>query len=233
MCWHSSPLWPSFHAGGSAKKGTSDTTKHDSSTSAKAAAPAALAAPFDVGEITHTVKDYDKWKPFFDTDSTARKASGMETITVARGTDSANQVIIVLKLSDIAKAKTFTADPRLKDAMGKAGVVSKPDFGYFHVIRFNPDAKAKTWVMITHKVKDFDAWVKVFDDEGAAKRASQGMVDALLARGVDDPNLVQIVFDISDMAKAKAALSSDDKKKLMASAGVTGVPVIQFYTDTE
>jgi hypothetical protein len=113
--------------------------------------------------------------------------------------------------------------------MGKAGVTSKPTIQFFHVIRFDPEAKEKQWVMITHKVKDFDAWVKVYDGEGTAKRASEGMADAVLARGIDDPNLVQIVFDIKDMAKAKAALFSEEKKKLMTSAGVEGKPVITFY----
>ncbi len=222
-----------FSCGGSATKSTGDTTKHDSSSSAKVAAPAALAAPFDVAEITHTVKDYSTWRSAFDGDSTARKASGMQDITVGRGIDSANRLLVVLKISDVAKAKAFAADPRLKDAMAKGGVISKPDVEFFHVIRFNSNSKEKQWVIVTHKVKDFDAWVKVYDGEGPAKRASHGMVDVALARGIDDHNLVHIVFDITDMAKAKAAIFSDEKKKLMMSAGVIGAPVIQFYSDSQ
>ncbi len=83
--------------------------------------------------------------------------------------------------------------------------------------------------MVTHKVKDFDAWLKVYDGEGKATRASQGMVDRVLARGIDDPNIVHIVFAVTDMAKAKAAISSEAKKKLMTSAGVEGPPTIEFY----
>lgn len=223
-----------FSCGGTATKSGGDTTKApDSSASAKAAAPAAMAAPFDVIEITHTVKDYAAWRPGFDSDSTARKAAGMQYITVGRGVDSANRLLVVLKLSDVAKAKAFAADPRLKDAMTKSGVISKPDVEYFHAIRYNPNGHEKQWVIITHKVKDFDAWLKVYDGEGTAKRASEGMTDVALARGIDDPNLVHIVFDITDMAKAKAALFSDEKKKLMTSAGVIGTPLIQFYTDAQ
>ena len=157
----------------------------------------------------------------------------METLVVGRGIDSANRLIVVQKLSDIAKAKAFAADPKLKDAMTKGGVISKPDVEFFHVIRFNANSHEKQWVIVTHKVKDFDAWLKVYDGEGTATRASQGMVDVVLARGIDDPNLVQVGFDITDMAKAKAAILSEDKKKLMTSAGVTGVPVIQFYADSQ
>ena len=83
--------------------------------------------------------------------------------------------------------------------------------------------------MITHKVKDFDAWLKVYDGEGMATRAAEGMVDRVIARGVDDPNMVHIVFAITDMTKAKAAITSEAKKKIMMSAGVDGPPTIEFY----
>src|SRR6185437_14622673 len=110
---------------------------------------------------------------------------------------------------------------------------SKPDLEFFKVIRFNPNSHEKQWVVITHKVKDFDAWQKVFDTEGSAIRASDGLVDVVLARGIEDSNLVQIVFDITDMAKAKASMNSADKKKLMMSAGVEGAPKIEYFNTAE
>jgi hypothetical protein len=117
--------------------------------------------------------------------------------------------------------------------MDKAGVVSKPDIELFHVIRFNPDSKESQWVVVTHKVKDFDAWVKVFDAEGTATRATFGLVDLALARGVEDSNIVHIVFDIKDLAKAKARISDPALKKLMEDGGVVGVPKIEFYKTAE
>ena len=129
------------------------------------------------------------------------------------------------------KQLTDFGDLRL-ETMDKAGVISKPDFTYYHVIRFSGDASSKQFVVVNHKVKDFDAWLKVYDGEGPAKRASEGMVDIALARGIDDPNMVHIAFAVTDMAKAKAAIFSDDKKKLMMSAGVIGKPDIRFYNNT-
>jgi hypothetical protein len=194
--------------------------------------PAAF-VPFDVAEISHTVKDYSKWRPFFDADSVNRKASGMENIVVGRGMDNANNILIALKVADVAKAKAFSTDPKLKEVMGKAGVVSKPDVELFHVLRFNADSKEKQWVLVTHKVKDFDAWLKVFDAEGTATRATYGLTDVVLARGIDDPSIVHLVFDITDLAKAKARISDPALKKLMTDAGVTGAPVIKFYTTAD
>lgn len=195
-------------------------------------APAAF-TPFDVVEITHAVKDYAKWRPAFNTDSTARKASGLVDMVVGRSNDKPNTIMIVLSASDVQKAKAFAADPRLKNVMDKNGVISKPRVEYFHVIRFSPDTTEPKWVTVTHKVKDFDAWLKVFDAEGPATRATFGLADAALARGIDDPNIVHIVFDVKDMAKAKARMSDPALKKLMTDAGVEGAPKIEFYTTAE
>lgn len=189
--------------------------------------------PFDIVEIDHTVKNYDKWRPGFNTDSTNRIASGLGFIVIGRGMDNANSVAIFLKAADVQKAKDFANNPRLKDLMQKNGVMTKPDISYQHVIRFNADSKEKQWVSIKHKVKDFEAWVKVYDSEGTATRATFGLVDVLLARGNDDPNMVYIIFDITDMAKAKARMSDPALKQLMTDAGVEGKPQITFYTTAE
>lgn len=189
--------------------------------------------PFDVVQINHAVKDYSKWKPAFDNDSIARKASGLDYIVMGAQDDNTNNMAIFLQASDVAKAKAFATDPRLKNVMEKNGIVSNPEINYWHVIRFNPDSKEKHWVTVTHKVKDFDAWVKVFDGVGTAKRLEEGLVDVVLARGIDDPNMVFLVFDINDMTKAKAAISSAEKKNLMKNAGVEGEPAIVFYTEPQ
>ncbi len=204
----------------------------DTATTMKAA-PEPEFVPFDLAEIEHTVKDYDKWRPFFNADSSVRKSNGLEDIVVGRGIDKANNLVIAMKVNDLAKARAFSADPKLKEVMNKAGVTSKPAIGFFHVLRFDSKQDEKQWVLVTHKVKDFDAWLKVFDNEGSANRASQGLYDVVLARGIDDSSLVHLVFDIKDMARAKASLLSEEKKKLMMSAGVEGVPKIEFYSTAE
>ena len=204
--------------------------KEDSVT---ATPPVAAFKPFDVALVTHKVKDYAAWRPVFDADSANRKQNGMEQIVVARGADSPNNIMMAFKIADIQKAKDFAASPKLKESMKKAGVISRPDFEIFHVIRYNPGSKEKQWVDVTHKVKDFDAWLKVFDREGTATRADQGLIDVVLARNVDDSNTVHLVFDIKDMAKARARMNDPALKKIMIAAGVIGVPKIEFYTSAE
>jgi hypothetical protein len=200
-----------------------------------AVAAVADTTPFDVIEISHMVKDYDKWRPAFDKDSSARKASGMEFIVIGRNMENPNDLLVVLKVSDVQKAKSFAASPALEDVMEKAGVIARPDVQLFHVIRFEPDSKEKQWVTVTHKVKDFDAWLKVFDEEGKAAREEQGLLDVVLCRAIDDSNMVHLVFDIrqADLAKAKAAITSAEKKDLMMRAGVEGAPKIKYYKSAD
>ena len=226
-----------FSCGGEKKEAATDETSKPADTTASMqmapTPPPAAFVPFDIMEVKHSVKDYATWRPGFNADSVNRKAAGLKDLAVGAEMDHPNNLIIAMEMSDAQKAKDFAASPKLKETMGKLGVISKPEANYFHVIRFNAESKEKKWVVVTHKVKDFDAWVKVYDGEGTAKRLGEGMVDVLLARGIDDPNMVELVFDITDMDKAKAAITSEEKKKLMMSAGVEGVPTIKFYNTVE
>lgn len=189
--------------------------------------------PRDVVTIYHTVKDYNQWRSGFDADSVARLASGLSFVAVERFADKPNDVKIVLAASDMAKAKAFIANPRLQDVMGKLGVISKPIINFWSIIRFNEEKRIPggALVEVTLKAKDFDAWVKVFDGEGQARRAADGWEDIVMGRGKDDPNMVHLVFGVTDMAKLKVRLADPELKKLMEEAGVVGAPAITFYND--
>jgi len=220
------------------KKDDGTTILSDSAATAKPTPTAPNQAgptlPIDVLTIYHSVKDYKIWRPAFDADSSRRNASGFTFISVEREADKPDNIKVVLMASDMAKAKTFAADPALKEGMDKAGVNSKPEMKYWKIIRFNP-ANQKlngTRVEIVHKVKDFDIWLKGFDAEGPATRSANGMNDLALGRGMDDANIVHIVFEVTDISKAKARLTDPALKKIMKDAGVEGAPTITFYNDS-
>ena len=217
---------------GSEKSATAE-TKDTATTNAKELIKTGPTLPMNVVIIYHTVKDYNQWRPGFDADSVARLASGLSFIAVERSADKPNDVKVVLAPSDMAKAKSFVADPRLKDVMEKLGVISKPVINFWSIIRFNAEKRVPGGALheINLKVKDFDAWVKVFDGEGPVTRAANGWEDIVLGRGIDDPNMVHIVFGVTDMAKAKARFASPEIKKLMQEAGVIGAPISTFYND--
>jgi len=214
----------------SGKKPASTTNTEDAKLATVATFKVPDFQPFDVVIRSYAVNEYTQWRSIFDADSTSRKASGMEVIVVGRGLEKNNDIVVVFKVPDVQKAKAFFADPRLKPIMEKAGIISKPNSEFFHVFRFNADSKENQWVTITHQVKDFDSWLKVYDEEGTATRATYGLVDVALARGIDNPNLVHVVFDINDMTKAKNRISDPALKKLMMDAGVEDAPKIEFYS---
>ena len=80
--------------------------------------------------MRHKVKDYSKWRPWFDRHAPAQKLAGLTDPGVFRSTDDENEVVILFNADDTKKAKDFVASPDLKETMAKAGVVGKPTF-YF------------------------------------------------------------------------------------------------------
>ena len=49
-------------------------------------------------------------------------------------------------------------------------------------------------VIVRHKVKDFAAWKRAFEDHASA-RGTAGLSNARLFRSADDPSEVVILFD--------------------------------------
>jgi quinol monooxygenase YgiN len=186
--------------------------------------------PFKVITIKHKVANYERWRKEYDAHDSIRQTYGITHYVLGRGMDDPNVIVVIDKFNDVQKAKEFSKLPALKEVMKKAGVIGAPEFSYYDVIR-NDGAtiNLKDRLMVTHRVKDFDAWLKVYDAEGINKRSEEGLIDRGMARSVDDPNVVALVFAISDMEKAKASITSEEKKKLMIEAGVEGVPQFFYY----
>ena len=187
--------------------------------------------PFKVVSIVHPVKNFSKWKEGYLSHDSVRKAYGLSDFAIGRDLKDSNLVYVFNKMEDAEKAKTFATLPNLKDAMKKAGVTGPPKFGYADVIRFEePQSGSADRLMVTHHVKDYAAWIKAYDSEGAATRVANGMTDIAISRGIPDSNLVTVVFQINDITKAKARVASPDLKKIMTDAGVDGPPAIYWFT---
>ncbi len=203
-------------------------------TTAAVAAPVAevkpVFTPFKIIYIQHKVKNFATWEKGYYAHDSIRKAYGITHFLIGRDLKDSNLVYIADKMDDFEKAKTFSALPGLKSAMKAAGVISQPGFSYGEVIRSNDSATEITdRIGIAHHVKDFNAWLKVFDAEGPAARAANGMVDGSIARSLVDSNMVYLTFVVTDMAKAKARGSSPELKKIMKDAGVDSPPTIRWY----
>lgn len=77
------------------------------------------------------------------------------------------------------------------------------------------------------KVKDYDAWRQSFDT-GRSRREAVGLANARVFRSAEDGNEIMLVFDVTDIGKAKEFAASPDRKALMERSGVIGTPTDYF-----
>ena len=206
--------------------------KKDEKAVKDSAAPVAAAAPAppkDVMTIKHKVANYAKWKMGYDSGDSIRAANGLRSYVIGRGLEDSNMVFVAMFMDDVEKAKTFAANPILKDQMKKAGVISTPEIDYIHRVAADTATLATMdRVVVKHKVKDWDAWKKVYDDHKQA-RMDAGLIDRSLGYTVGDNHMVSIVFGVTDMAKAKTFMNSKDLADKMKAGGVEGPPTSFMY----
>jgi len=208
----------------------SDTSAADTAVAvAKPVEPAPAPKPANVVVVKHKVANFAKWKSLYDSHDSVRLKYGLHNYIVARGTKDSNMVMIALRMDDVNKAKEFAALPDLKATMQKGGVKGPPSFMYIDMQMLDTTTNASpNRVMITHKVKDWDAWKKEFDSHKQV-RMDAGLTDRAVGYEFGDNHMVTIVDVVSDMKKAEAFMNSKDLKDKMTAAGVEGPPTIFYY----
>ena len=85
-------------------------------------------------------------------------------------------------------------------------------------------------LIVRHKVKDFAIWKKTYDAD-VSRRSAAGLATGRVTRSVDDPSEVVLLFEVSDIAKAKAMGASPGLKEAMQAAGVIDKPDMYLVND--
>lgn len=85
-------------------------------------------------------------------------------------------------------------------------------------------------LIIRVTVQDFGKWKQVYDSNLSA-RESAGLKELNLWRNADKLNEVVLLFDVSDLAKAKAYTLSPELKEKLKAGGVIGPPENLFLLD--
>ena len=200
----------------------------DSAAKAEAAAKAArtiVTTPENMVVVTHKVANYTKWLPAYDAHDSARLANGVHSYVIGRGFLDSNMVMVVMKIDDTAKAKAMMKDPNLKKLMQKSGVIGEPMISTFAATwQDTATIDAKLRSRTTFTVKDWDAWVKGFE-EGKQERLDNGITDRVIGHELNDNKKVTLVTAVLDTAKAFAYYKSDSLKKRREATGVVGEPV--------
>jgi uncharacterized protein (DUF1330 family) len=82
---------------------------------------------------------------------------------------------------------------------------------------------------ILHRVKDYDAWRRVYEVEPMQKAG--GVIAESVYQAQGDPNNVLVLHSFKTMAEAQAFFESQQLQSAMQRAGVEGVPRIEFFEE--
>ena len=86
-----------------------------------------------------------------------------------------------------------------------------------------------TYLLVRHKVDDFDAWKAVFDSHVQSQKDAGLGVERVL-RNLDDPSEVVLLFEVFDLQKAREFVTSTDVPAAQADSGVLDQPDMYFLT---
>jgi hypothetical protein len=82
-------------------------------------------------------------------------------------------------------------------------------------------------MIIQHKVRDYVAWSRAYYAQEPS-RVGAGITNGRIYRKANDSNDLVILFNVADVAKARAWAAGEDLKAVMQKAGVLGAPAIHF-----
>jgi hypothetical protein len=225
--------------GGNEEKSTGTDTTNTDTTNTAATTPATISTivttPQSMMVATHKVKDFAKWKASYDGHDSMRLANGIHSYVIGRGFNDSSMVLVAVKTDDMEKAKAFAKSPSLKKAMQEGGVTGAPTIS-FVTMTWQDTATISSPIRsrTTFSVKDWDTWVKNFQD-GKQERLDNGITDRAYGHDAADDKKVVLVTAVTDTAKAFAYYKSDALKKRREAGGVIGEPkrflyrVVQLY----
>jgi len=84
-----------------------------------------------------------------------------------------------------------------------------------------------TAMLCWNKVRDFGRWKRIFDAH-AADHEQAGLTLTHIWREVEDPSEVYMLFDVKDINKARAFMTSPYVPKEQEEAGIIDGPDVHF-----
>jgi hypothetical protein len=80
--------------------------------------------------VVHKVQDYDRWRPYFDSDKPRQQEAGLTVRHVLRGADDPQEVVILFEAEDLGRAREMVGSEGLRKTMQEAGVLGPPDMHF-------------------------------------------------------------------------------------------------------
>jgi hypothetical protein len=91
------------------------------------------------------------------------------------------------------------------------------------------DTTPHTTLLVRHKVANYAKWKTSYDGHDSF-RIAHGIHNYVIARGVEDSNMLLVATKADDVAKAKAFIKDPSLKAAMQKGGVIGSPLILLNT---
>lgn len=77
--------------------------------------------------ISHECKNYSDWRKAYDDDEVNRQKAGFKATGVFHSVDNPNKITILGEAPSVEAINGFMANPELKKAMEKGGVIGMPE----------------------------------------------------------------------------------------------------------
>lgn len=87
-----------------------------------------------------------------------------------------------------------------------------------------------TWLVVRHKIRDYTAWKKVFD-ESEDLRKEHGIRAGGIGKNLDKPGEIYVYLQVDNVDRAKAFINSTELKDFMKRGGVVDKPDITFLEE--
>jgi hypothetical protein len=83
------------------------------------------------------------------------------------------------------------------------------------------------YLLVRHKVKEFYEWKRVFDSHHDAQRRAGLKIEKVM-RNLYDPEEVFLLFEVTDLAKARGFVFSPEVPDAQSQSGIVDKPDIYF-----
>ena len=88
------------------------------------------------------------------------------------------------------------------------------------------------YILVRHKVQDFEKWKLAFDRHGSTREAS-GSKGGFLFRNAQDPSEVIVLLEWEELEQARQFAQSQDLRQAMEQAGVVDQPDVFFLEEAD
>ena len=89
------------------------------------------------------------------------------------------------------------------------------------------------YLLVRHKVEDYERWKPVFDHDHGATREQWGSKGGWILRNADDPDELVILLEWDSVENARRFAEADELQDAMRRAGVADQPDVYFLEEVE